>query len=121
VLAGEVAAPVPVEQLDYPMPPAQDIAPDRLAAPQEIPDRLLGLVGHVDGGQLTGTEQAHELPGVALVGLDALARAPWGQRGRDHLAGDAEAGDLVIEVVDRDTGLVAHLHGTLALQPLDQA
>src|SRR5262249_57930108 len=117
VLAAEEAAAVPVQELDHALPPAQDIAPNRLAAPQQIPDRLLCLVGHMDGGQLAGPEQSHELPGVPLVGLDALARAPRGQRRRDHLTGDTKPGDLAIQVIARHARLVANLDGALALQP----
>jgi hypothetical protein len=76
-----------VEQLHHTMSPAHDVAPDRLATPQEIADRFLGFVGHMNGGQLARAEQSDQLPGIPLVGLDALARAPRGQRRRDHLPG----------------------------------
>jgi hypothetical protein len=103
------------------MPPPQDVAAHRLAAPQQIPDRFLRLIGHMDGGQLAGAEQPDQLPGIPLVGLDALARAPRGQRRRDHLTRHAEPGDLAIEVVARHAGLVTDLDRALALHPLDQA
>jgi hypothetical protein len=86
---------------DHARPPPQDVAPHRLATPQEIADRLLRVIGDVDGGQLPGTEQPNQLPGAPLVGLDALVRAPRRQCRRDHLTGHAEPGDSAIAIRDR--------------------
>ena len=49
VLAAEEATAVTVQELDHPMPPAENVAPDGLAAAQEIADRL-SLIGHANGG-----------------------------------------------------------------------
>jgi hypothetical protein len=78
VLAAEVAAAVAVQAIDHAMPPPQAVAPDRLAAPRKISDRLLGLVGDMDGGQLAGPEQPDQLSSIPVVGLDALTRVPGG-------------------------------------------
>ena len=81
VLAGEVAVPVALEQLDHAMSPAQDVPPDGLAAAQKIAHPFLGLIGDVDGGQLARAKQPDEFSRIALVGFDALTRAPGSRLG----------------------------------------
>ena len=74
VLAREIGAPVAGQELEYAMPPAKNIAAEVVAASNEIAHRLLTLVEDVDGGELAGAEQAHELRRVSAVGLDPLPR-----------------------------------------------
>src|SRR5207247_5077866 len=107
VLTGEVGAPVAGEELEHAMPPAHDVAAEIVATADEIAHGLLALVEDVDGGELAGAEQAHELRGVPAVGLDPLPGASWGQRWRNDRAGDAEPGDLTVEIVAGHSRFVA--------------
>src|SRR5205809_5966106 len=66
-------------------------------------------------------EQSHELRGVPAVGLDPLPGASWGQRWRNDRAGDAEPGDLTVEIVAGHSRFVARRHRPFALEPLEQA
>src|SRR5437899_7817751 len=63
------------------MPPAKNIAAEVVAASNEIAHRLLTLVEDVDGGELAGAEQAHELRRVSAVGLDPLPGTSGGSAG----------------------------------------
>src|SRR5256886_1060115 len=121
VLAGEVGAPVAGQELEHAMPPAENIAADVVAAADEIAHGLLALVEDVDGGELASAEQSHELRGVPAVGLDPLPGASWGQRWRNDRAGDAEPGDLTVEIVAGHSSFVARRHRPFALEPLEQA
>src|SRR3989441_352780 len=69
VFAGETGTPVTGEELEHAMPPAEDVAANIVAAADEIAHGLLALVEDVDGGEFPGAKQAHELCGVAPVGL----------------------------------------------------
>src|SRR5262245_22453879 len=103
------------------MAPAQDIAPDVLATAHEIPDSFLGLVGNMDRRQLARAKQVDELVGVPAIRLDALPRAPRRQGRRDDSALDPTGGDLPLQVIPRDAGLVAGPDVSLARQPLEEA
>jgi hypothetical protein len=87
------------EEFQHAMPPAQDVATDIVAAAQQVAARLFRLVGHVDGGELPGPIEAHQLGRVAAVGLDSLPGAPRRQRRRDNLTEHPEGCDPPIEVV----------------------
>mgnify|MGYP000939200298 CR=1 FL=1 len=39
----------------------------------EIADGFVGLVGHVDGGEFTGTQETDEFDGIFFVGFDVVA------------------------------------------------
>ena len=82
---------------------------------------FFGLVGDADGGELSGSEEADELEGVALVGLDAV---PWplgGEGGGDDLTRHAQGGELAVEVIARGSGLVAGQDWPLSLEALDES
>ena len=121
VLAGETGTPVTGEELEHAMPPAEDVAANIVAAADEIAHGLLALVEDVDGGEFPGAKQAHELCGVAPVGLDPLARAARRQRGRDDRTGDAKRDELTVEIVAGDSGFVAGRHRAFAFKPLEEA
>ena len=70
-----------VEELEEPMAPSQHIPPDRLATAEEIADRFLRLVGHVDGGQLAGAKEPDELDGIAAISLNPNRRINQATRG----------------------------------------
>ena len=65
------------QHLQHPMPRTQHVPPHIVPARQEIPHRLLGLVGHVDRGQLPRPEEADQLGGIPP---SVLIRCP-GRRG----------------------------------------
>jgi hypothetical protein len=109
-----------VEELEEPMTPSQHIPPHGLATPEQIADRFLRLVGHMDGGQLAGAKEPDELDGIATIGLDSLASSPWRQCRGNHRARDAARGDLPVEVVARYPGLVARGHRPLPGEALKQ-
>src|ERR671919_287498 len=92
------------------MAPAEDIAPQVVAAADKIAHGLLVFVEDVDGRQF----------GVAAVGLDPLPRAARGEGRRDHGAGDPERGELAVEVVTRHAGFIAGGHRAFAREPLEQ-
>jgi hypothetical protein len=52
--------------------PAHHVPAHGVPTPQEIAHALLGFVGDLDGRELAGAEQPHQLPGVPPVGLDPL-------------------------------------------------
>ncbi len=109
------------EELQEPVPPAEEILLQVFSAAEEIPDGLLGLVGHPDGGELPGPEEADELGGVPAVGLDPLPGLAGGERRGHDLAGDAESGELAVEIVPRGPRFVAARHRPLPLQPGEEA
>src|SRR5436309_14603619 len=121
VLTGEVGAPVAGEELEHAMPPAHDVAAEIVATADEIAHGLLALVEDVDGGELAGAEQAHELHGIAAIGLDPLPRASRGQRRCNDRTGDAERRELPVEIVAGHSGFVARRHRPLALEPPEPA
>jgi hypothetical protein len=72
-----------------------------------------------------GAIQAHELLGVAPVGLDPVAGANGDQRRRDHVARDAEAAEQAQQVIAARPRLVGHGQafgpGEALDQPADRA
>ena len=121
VLAGDVDSAVAVEELQEPVAPAEDVAAHGLAAAQQIPPRLFGLVWDMDRRQLARAEEPDQFGGVAAIGLDPLAGAPRGQRRGDHLTRHLKGRDLPVEIVARDPRLVARLDRPLAPEALEQA
>ena len=64
------------------------------AGPAEIPDTFIHDIGHMHGGEFTGTVEAGEHEGVAPVRFDPVAFCLWDQRrGGDH-AGNALFGEM---------------------------
>ena len=55
----------------------------------QIAHRLGRRFGHVDFGQIAAPKKTRKLHRVPTVGLDAIARRPRDQRGRDDHALDA--------------------------------
>ena len=109
------------EELQEPVPPAEQILLHIFAAAEQIPDRLLRFIGDADGGEVPRAEGAHELGRIPAVGLDPVSGLPGGQ-GRGHdLAGNAEGRELAVQVVSRGARLVAGHDGALALQPIKEA
>jgi hypothetical protein len=107
VLTAEVGAAVASQKLQNAMPPAEHIAPDIVAAADEITHSFFALVGNADGGEFAGTEQTRELGRVAAIGLDPLPGPSWRERWRDHRTGDTERSDPTVEIIAGDPGFVA--------------
>src|SRR6266498_4782996 len=76
------------------------------AGPREIADRLVGDLGHVDGGEIPGAGEASQGQGIALVGLDAVTRLARDQRGGDDEARQPFAGQVAVQPVATGPGLV---------------
>ena len=115
VPAGEIGAAVAGQELKHPMAPAEDIAPEVVAAADEIAQGFFAFVQDMDGGEFAGAKQAHQLGGIASVGLDPLPGPARSQRRRDHGAGDAQRRDLTVEIVARDPGFIARGQGPSGL------
>ena len=87
------------------------------AGPREIADRLVGDLGHVDGGEIPGTGEASQGQGIALVGLDAVTRLAGDQRGGDDEARQPLAGQVAVQPVATGPRLVdEHEPRPLALE-----
>jgi len=80
---------------------------------------LLGRRGR-DETQLARAIQAHELLGVAAVGLDAIAGAHRHQRRRDHVARDTEAPEQPEQVIAAGPGLVGDSEPAGPAKPVDE-
>jgi hypothetical protein len=119
--AEEIEAPVPSQEFQQAMPPAEDITTDVVATTDQIAPRLLDLVGHVDGGELARAIEVDERGRVAPVRLDPPPRAPRRQGRRDHVARYPERAELAVQVIPRSAGFVARGHRPLVLEPCDQA
>ena len=87
--AGAIDPAMPEEELDEPMAPADDILSNVITAAQEVPDRFLGLVGHMDRGELPGAVEPDQLRRVAAIRLDPLPGPARGERRGDHVAVNA--------------------------------
>jgi hypothetical protein len=94
------------KELAHAMPRTGEVLADVLAAAAEIAESLLTLGGRVHLGEEVGAEELGELPGIAPVGLDPLARLHRRERGSDHLTGDSRSPKLSLERVAGRTGLV---------------
>jgi hypothetical protein len=60
------------QELEQPVSLALNVLPGVLAATDEIPQRLLGLGGDADRGELPRPEEPRQLLGIAAVGLDPI-------------------------------------------------
>jgi hypothetical protein len=118
--AGAIDPTMPEEELDEPMAPAHDILADVVPAAQEVPDRFLGLVRHMDRGELAGAIEPDQLGCVAAIRLDPLPRASRRQGWGDHIARHADGRELPVQVVAGHAGLVADADRALAHEALDE-
>ena len=99
VPAGEIAPPVSIEDLHDAVRPPEHVPAHVLATAAEVADGFFRFRWHVDGRELARPEQSDPRPGITLVRLDPLPRAPRRQPRRDDLARHPEASDLAIPVV----------------------
>ena len=104
---GRVAPAVAQQEAADPLAGDAAVALDLLARPHEVAQRLFGGRGHAHRDKLAGAVQPGEVARVDAVGLDAHAGASRDQRGRDHVAGEAERADEPVGVVAGGAGLVA--------------
>ena len=79
-----VDAPVAQQLLADALASGDTHAAQIVAAAHEVTQALLCRCRWADEGELAGAIEAHELHGVAAVGLDAVARAHRRERGRDR-------------------------------------
>jgi len=85
----------------------------RIASPHKVPHRLVTLIGHPDRRQLTGSEQLHEIDGVAPIGFDPITWLGWDQRRCHHNAVMANALDQAVETVTCRASLVAERQSSI--------
>lgn len=100
-------SPLTQEKLAEPMPRPQLILFRCFPRAHEIPQRLLGGIGHVHRRELAGAITTRELERIAAIRLHAIARFRRDQRRRDHLAGDAKLRQLPVEHVPAGPGFIA--------------
>ena len=86
VPAGEIAPPVSIEDLHDAVRPPEHVPAHVLATAAEVADGFFRFRWHVDGRELARPEQSDPRPGITLVRLDPLPRAPRRQPRRDDLA-----------------------------------
>jgi hypothetical protein len=92
-----------------------------ISGPTQIADGFIVDGGHVHGRQVPRTEEPRQREGIAPIGLHFVARLLGNQRGRDHVAGKALAGQVAVQVIAARAGLVGEYERRrLALQPSNQ-
>src|SRR3954452_17369527 len=96
------------------------IPSSRFSCAHQIPNGLVDLIRHPDCGQLAGSQQTRQRNSVAPVGLDAIARALWHQRGGDHITGIAEGSDMPVKPIPGRAGLIADVQGLVLVRQLTQ-
>jgi hypothetical protein len=109
------------QELGQPVPGAEQVGADVFATPQQVADGFFLLGGNVNRRQGTGAIQDDELDGVAPVGLNAIARAAWNQRGRDDVTLDPIRRQGALQLEAAGPGLVATAHRAVPLELLDEA
>lgn len=67
----------------------------------QIADCFVRFVWHPHRGQLASQMKSGQAYGVAMVGLDPVARTPGNERRRHHVAMVAEVQDLAVQLVSR--------------------
>jgi hypothetical protein len=91
-----------------------------LAGPDMVTQPLLLGRGRLNEGELAGAVEAHQLLGVAAVGLDAIAGPDRHQRRRDHIAGNPHAREQPKQVVTARPRLVRDGQTVRAAEPVEQ-
>ena len=92
-----------------------------VAAAHQITQALLLRRGRLHERQLAGAIQAHELLGVAPVGLDAITGTHGHQRRRDHVARHTQASEQPQQVKAARPGLVADGKTVGPAEAIDEA
>ena len=78
VFARVIHTPVPGQELEHAMAPADNIGPDIVTTAREIPEAFLIFRRDVNHRQFAGAEKSHELGRIAAIGLHTLAGSAWG-------------------------------------------
>jgi hypothetical protein len=89
------------------LPLAAQVVHGRLAGPYQVAHGFVRFVGHPDGGQFAGPEQASELLGITPISLDPVARLARDQRGCDDRTLVPQFDQLSMQSVAGRPGLVA--------------
>jgi len=76
---------------------------------------------NVDGGQRAGPIEERQLGRVAAVGLDAIARPPGNEAGRNDVAREVMRHQRALQLEPARSGLVAALHRAGPVHPLHEA
>ena len=92
-----------------------------VAGPAQVPHGLLGHGGDPDGGELAGTVQPRQAPGVAAVGLDALTGRLRDEGWGDDLAAHPDRGEEPVQLVAGWARLVAGPEPSGVAEPGDEA
>jgi len=92
-----------------------------VAAAHEVAQPLVLGRGRLDEGELAGAVEAHELLGVAAVGLHPITCSDRHKRRRDHVAGDADPRQQSQEVIAAGPGLVGDGQAIGPAEAVDEA
>jgi hypothetical protein len=109
------------EEFREPVSGPEQIRADVFATPQEITRGLLLLGGNVNRGQCPGAKQDCQLPRIAAIRLNAVARAARNQGWRDDVARNTvlRQGTLQLEAARARFVTAAYAPG-VAAQSLDE-
>ena len=105
----------PGEELEDVMPRLQDLALERLSAPDDIPHALLGLARDPHHGELSGAKEAGEVGRVALVMLALHPGSLRDEGGGDDLARIPPLLERAVQHVARPACLVARAEVSVCL------
>lgn len=97
------------------------VASQILPGSHQVSSRLLLRSRDMDGGQLSGPQEAGELVGVAGIGLHAVSRFARDERRRDDGAVDAHRVQLPVDLEATGAGLVAAPQLPFSPKSLDRA
>jgi hypothetical protein len=102
------------QKLRQPMAGAQQIGAHVFATPQQIPRRLFLVGRNMDRGERTGPIQDRQLPRIAAIGFDAIARTTRDQRRGDELAWNRVGGQRALQLEAAGPRFIAAPHRSLA-------
>src|SRR5688572_9527775 len=118
---GGEASSVAEEKVRQPMPGAEEIGADILAAAQQIARGFFLIARNVNRGERAGAVEDGELARIATVRFHAVAWTTRNQAGRDDVARNVPRGQRTLQFEPTRTGFVAAVDRALTPQALDEA
>jgi hypothetical protein len=108
------------EKFREPVASAQQIGANVLATAQQIAGGFFLLGGNVNRGQRARAIEHGELPGIATISLDAIARTPGNERGRDDVTPDVVRRQRTLQLEATRARFVTAADGSLAAEAFDE-